>query len=71
MEYFVSFSNACGYGKWYMRGLLGGFLKDAACVLFGKWPNPGNYNISRWLEWPSWKLQGPYPVLPHNGASTL
>ena len=36
MEYFVSFSNACGYGKWYMRGLLGGFLKDTACVLFGK-----------------------------------
>ena len=27
-------------GSAYMCGLLGDFLKDAACVLFGKWSNP-------------------------------
>ena len=58
-------------GSAYMRGLLGDFLKNAAHVLFGKWSNLGNYNISCWLEWPSWKLQGPYPIPPHNKASTL
>ena len=64
------FLNACGYGKWCMRDLPR-ISSRMQPMLFGKWPNPGNYNISRWLEWPSWKLQGPYPVLPHNGASTL
>ena len=58
-------------GSAYMCGLLGDFLKDTTHLLFGKWSNPDNDNISCWLEWPSWKLQGLYPVPPHNGASAL